>query len=190
MVRGNNTYTGGTTIDAGSSGSLWSGNNDQGSITGDVVDNGVLIFGAAQDFTGAISGSGGVLVLCNAGSDVVTLSGQNTYSGGTAIGTGTLQVGSDTALGSGALCISGGTLDLNGHSIQVGIFSGAGGTVTDNSSTAGTSTLTTSTSACAGYYGVICDGRRSQARVPRHRGRGHGPSRQQHVHGRDNHRRR
>ena len=50
----------------------------------------------------AISGSGNVI---QAGSSTLTLSGGNSYTGGTTISTGTLQVGSATALGTGAVSV-------------------------------------------------------------------------------------
>ncbi|WP_273793989.1 autotransporter-associated beta strand repeat-containing protein, partial [Brucella anthropi] len=53
-----------------------------GSIVGDVVNNGTLAFNRnnSLDFSGVISGSGGVQQL---GTGTLTLSGTNTYTGGT-----------------------------------------------------------------------------------------------------------
>src|SRR6201999_2189406 len=47
-----------------------------------------------------------------AGSGTLTLSGANTYSGGTSVNAGTLSIGNDSALGSGALTFNGGTLGI------------------------------------------------------------------------------
>jgi autotransporter-associated beta strand protein len=56
--------------------------------------------------TGVLSGNGSLTKL---GTGRLTLSGNNTYSGGTALNEGTLAVGSNTALGSGALSMADGT---------------------------------------------------------------------------------
>ena len=60
------------------------------------------------------------------GAGTLILGGSNTYSGGTTIGSGTLQLGNAAAIGStsGAATISGGVLDLHGYSIGVGALSG------------------------------------------------------------------
>ncbi|MBN8460793.1 MAG: autotransporter-associated beta strand repeat-containing protein [Verrucomicrobia bacterium] len=55
-----------------------------------------------------ISGSG--FQLTKNGTGTLTLSGANTYSGGTVLNAGTLTLGNATALGSGALTLKGGTL--------------------------------------------------------------------------------
>jgi fibronectin-binding autotransporter adhesin len=84
MLTGNNTYTGLTTI---SGGTLVLGNfGSTGSISGDIVDNGILMLNntAGLTLSQTISGTGGVTV--NAGSH--TLSGTNTYTGVTSIAGG------------------------------------------------------------------------------------------------------
>src|SRR5260370_24020142 len=70
-----------------------------GSITGNVADNGTLAFDRsdAVTFGGVISGTGSLVQL---GSDTLTLTGNNTYSGGTTISTGTLQLGNGGTSGS------------------------------------------------------------------------------------------
>jgi fibronectin-binding autotransporter adhesin len=109
VLTGTNPYTGGTTIDAGT---LQLGNGGTtGSIVGDVVDNGLLVFNRSNllTFAGTISGSGAVRQI---GSGTTVLSGINSYAGGTSILGGTLQVSANANLGSaaGALGFSGGTL--------------------------------------------------------------------------------
>ncbi|AMM16840.1 hypothetical protein AX768_22585 [Burkholderia sp. PAMC 28687] len=86
----NNTYTGGTTIAAGTL-QLGDGGTS-GSILGDVNDNGSLVFNRsdAMTFPGAISGTGSIT---QAGAGTTTLTANNTYTGGTAIAAGTLQLG-------------------------------------------------------------------------------------------------
>jgi outer membrane autotransporter protein len=114
ILTGSNSYSGGTTIAAGT---LQLGNGGAtGSIVGDVVDNGTLAFDRSDDafFFGQISGSGSVSQI---GSGSTTLTASNSYSGGTLLAGGTLIAGADSALGTGALTVAanpaGTTLDNN-----------------------------------------------------------------------------
>ncbi|WP_185878796.1 autotransporter domain-containing protein [Variovorax sp. MHTC-1] len=109
VLTGDNSYTGGTTISAGT---LQLGNGGaSGSITGDVANNGTLAFDRSDAYTygGRISGTGAVRQI---GTGTTILTGNNTHTGGTAIDGGTLQVAGDANLGdaSGALSFDGGTL--------------------------------------------------------------------------------
>ncbi|HEV7322669.1 MAG TPA: autotransporter-associated beta strand repeat-containing protein [Ensifer sp.] len=97
ILTGSNTYTGGTTITGGT---LQLGNGGTaGSILGDVVNDGVLAFNRsdAHTFSGAISGSGAVRQI---GSGTAVLTGANSYTGGTTVAHGTLQIGNGGAAGS------------------------------------------------------------------------------------------
>ena len=60
-----------------------------GSVIGDIVDNGVLVFNRSNALTygGVISGSGSVT---KSGAGALTLTGDNIYTGGTTISAGTL----------------------------------------------------------------------------------------------------
>jgi fibronectin-binding autotransporter adhesin len=92
-----NTYAGGTTINAGTQ--LQLGNNTPtGSIIGNVVDNGTLSVFRSNDLTlgGNISGSG---LLLQSGVGTLTLTGTNTYAGGTRIDGGIVSVDSNAELG-------------------------------------------------------------------------------------------
>jgi probable HAF family extracellular repeat protein/autotransporter-associated beta strand protein len=73
--------------------------------------------GGAVNLAGAISGSGN---LADANSGTVTLAAGNTYSGRTILTAGTLQLGSNTALGSGALTIKGGILKVGSAALALG----------------------------------------------------------------------
>jgi autotransporter-associated beta strand protein len=87
-LTGNNTYSGGTLINGGT---LQIGNSGTvGNLTGNVTNNGVVIFNRSDSLTynGSISGSGTVTVTGNA---TTTFGGSNAYSGLTTI-TGTLKL--------------------------------------------------------------------------------------------------
>ncbi|QQO34452.1 autotransporter outer membrane beta-barrel domain-containing protein [Bradyrhizobium diazoefficiens] len=96
-LTGDGTYTGGTTISAGT---LQLGNGGtSGSVLGDIVNNSALAFNRSDTFTlpGAISGTGAVSQI---GSGNTVLTGNSTYSGGTTISAGTLQLGNGGTSGS------------------------------------------------------------------------------------------
>jgi autotransporter-associated beta strand protein len=124
IVTGDNTYTGGTTISAGT---LQIGNGGTtGAIVGDVLDNGALSFDRSDvvTFNGAVSGTG---ALSQTGSGTLVLNGINTYVGGTSVVAGTLQVGDATHA----------TASLAGDvNVDAGAVLGGYGTVTGNVSVA------------------------------------------------------
>jgi len=145
LTSSSNSYSGGTIINAGN---LRVGSGSTGSIgSGNIVNNGGLIFNLSGNtsVSSVISGSGTVSQSGGA-SSVVNLSGSNTYTGATNIGSGTLQVGSANALGFGgqivgsgggnAVVTSGGTLDLNGQSLNKIVVLNGGNLVNSNNSTA------------------------------------------------------
>ena len=94
-----NGYSGTTTVAAGST--LQVGNaSTTGSLgTGNVTNNGTLAFkhSGAITVSNVISGAG---TLSQQGSGTLILTGANTYSGGTTINPGTVQVGSGSSTGS------------------------------------------------------------------------------------------
>ena len=97
VLTATNTYAGGTTIGAGT---LQLGNGStSGSILGNVADNGTLAFNRSDmvSFPGVISGTGG---LAQIGTGTTILTAESTYSGGTTIGAGTLQLGAGGTSGS------------------------------------------------------------------------------------------
>ena len=105
-LSGNNTYTGGTEISAGT---LQLGDGGTaGAIMGNVIDNAVLAFDRSDSttFGGVISGSG---ALKQIGSGALTLARANTYTGGTSLNSGSLIIGDNRALGTGALAMAAGT---------------------------------------------------------------------------------
>ena len=72
--------------------------------------------------SGVISDGGATsaISIAKSGAAALTLSGENTYVGGTVVSNGTLKAGSDSAFGTGEVSITAGTavLDLNGKSVS------------------------------------------------------------------------
>ena len=183
ILSGNNTYTGATTVNAGTlrlgasnriydssavtvaSGSIFDLNGYQetvGSIAG--AGNITLAAGAltaggdnsSTTFSGVISGTGG---LVKAGSGTLILSGSNTYSGATQVNAGTLQLGAANALASSTALIiaSGATFDTSwGNSQTVASLSGAGSlNIRSNTFTVGDSTNSTFSGSISDSYGSL-----------------------------------
>ncbi|EBT0695987.1 autotransporter outer membrane beta-barrel domain-containing protein, partial [Salmonella enterica subsp. enterica serovar Amsterdam] len=117
-LSGSNTYTGGTTINDGTL--IATSVDALGS--GDVTDNAVLELNTGGDFDNAISGSGQVV---KSGDETLTLSGSNTYTGGTLISDGTLVATSVDALGTGDVT-NNATLELNTGGDFTNNISGSG----------------------------------------------------------------
>ena len=92
---GLNTYLGGTTVDNGSTLIL-----NATSLQGQVADNGTVQFtqSGTSEFHGKISGSGKVEVLSNATVTLGSMSGRNTYSGGTTVDAGGTLIGNTYSL--------------------------------------------------------------------------------------------
>ncbi len=88
-LSGTNTYTGGTTISAGTL-QLGDGTTD-GSVTGDITDNAALVFDNTADlpYDGAIDGTGS---LTKTGAGTLRLTGELSYIGGTTVDQGTLLI--------------------------------------------------------------------------------------------------
>jgi autotransporter-associated beta strand protein len=66
---------------------------------------------ATSTFDGVIRNTSGALTLTKIGNGALTLTGANTYSGGTTLSAGTLNINSATAIGTGTFTIAGGTID-------------------------------------------------------------------------------
>ena len=135
VLTGSQTYTGGTTIDEGGTLQLGDGATANGSVDENITDNGTLVFANpdSQNFTGAISGSGDLIV---AGPGELTLSGSSSYTGATAVVADvTLAAGATDALSDASNFTILGTLDLAGYGQTIGSLAG-NGTVESSTGTA------------------------------------------------------
>ncbi|MDQ2036163.1 autotransporter-associated beta strand repeat-containing protein, partial [Salmonella enterica] len=117
-LSGSNTYTGGTTINDGT----LVATSVEALGSGDVTNDAVLALNTGGDFANNISGSGQVV---KSGDETLTLSGSNTYTGGTTINDGTLIATSVDALGSGDVTDNA-TLELNTGGTFDNTISGSG----------------------------------------------------------------
>ena len=142
-MTGNNTYTGLTTINAGTL-QLGNGGTPEALLDLEIAElnNGILgpsIGSNRSRLWGGISISGPGRAVHRRGHWTTrrTLSGNNTYSGATLVSAGTLQAGSATAFSPNSAFTVNGQLDLNGFSNTIGSLAG-NGIVTNNGGTLAT----------------------------------------------------
>jgi autotransporter-associated beta strand protein len=130
-----NTYTGATTINAGT---LQLGNGTvDGSIVGtaSVTNNGTLSYNLTADHAAVypISGTGN---LTKVGAGILTLSGNNTSSGGSSLDGGMIVLAANGALGTGPIALAAGTtLNVNKDLPVANVVTGAGAIVSTGSFT-------------------------------------------------------
>lgn len=124
-LRGDNTYTGGTTV----SGGTLKGDTD--SLQGNITNNANVEFNNADadgTYAGNISGTGSTTI---SGGNVVTFAGNNGAATGDVVVTenSTLRAGPGNAIGNSTVVLNNGTLDLNGTVEDIGGLSGSNGQV-------------------------------------------------------------
>ena len=146
---GANTYTGATTISAGTLQIGSGGTTGALSTSSAITNNANLIFNRSNTITqgtdfSAIAGTGNVT---QAGSGTTVLASANTYTGATRITAGTLQIGNGGttgALSTSSTITNNGTLDFNRSNdvVQGTDFSAAAITGTGNLTQSGTGNLT------------------------------------------------
>ena len=102
------------------------------------VSQGSVAGGVDLLVTGVISGA---YPIAKTGAGTLLLTASNTYTGGTTVSGGVLELGNGAALGlnTAALAVNAGTLNLNGFSPTVGAVNGAG--TINNISAGGSLTL-------------------------------------------------
>jgi autotransporter-associated beta strand protein len=119
ILSGANTYTGATTISAGTLQIGAGSTTGSLSVSSAITNNGTLAFNRSNtitqgtDFNSVISGTG---ALIQAGSGNLVLTGANTYTGATTINAGTLQIGAGSTTGSlsvSSAVSNNGTLSFN-----------------------------------------------------------------------------
>lgn len=135
IYAGDNTYTGGTVVNAGIF-QVGNGATSGSLVTdGGIVNNATVVFNRTDvhSYGGVISGTGAVE---KDGTGVFSLTGSNTNEGDTNIKAGTLKSSSAISNVSTVNISSGATLDLNNQSEIVGAIAGMGNIVM------GTATLT------------------------------------------------
>ena len=118
-LSGVNTYSGATTISAGTLTIGGSGQLNSGTYSANISDSGTFNYNSsvAQTLSGTISGGGALT--CGAGT--LTLSGANTYGGGTTLNAGQLNInnagsgGTSSAIGTGTFTIGGSKRYLRQH---------------------------------------------------------------------------
>ena len=148
ILSGADSYTGGTVIQSGTlklnsagafpgsaltvNGGIFDQNGNAITVTtltgtGGTITNAGLTVNSGGSFAGIIAGTG---ALTNNGG-VLILSGNDTYTGGTVIQSGTLKLNSAGAFPGNALTVNGGIFDQNGNAITVTTLTGTGGTITN-----------------------------------------------------------
>jgi autotransporter-associated beta strand protein len=139
------------TVASGATLNLNSFNETIGSLAGagsGTLGSGTLtLSNASGTFSGIISGAGGSLVQT---AGVETLTGANTYSGGTRLNDGTLVVGNNNALGTGMLAMAAGT--------TLSFLSTSNITLANNISVSGDPVFTPPSGTTQTLLGTISDG--------------------------------
>jgi len=139
ILSGNNTYSGDTTINAGT---LQIGNgNSTGSLSvnSTILNNATLAFNRSDTVTqgthfssNGVSGTGN---LTQSGSGNLILNAANSYSGSTNINSGTLTLSGNGTLGTSTITLTGGTLDMGGKNLTNAISGLTGGTLSNGTIT-------------------------------------------------------
>ncbi|HUI06165.1 MAG TPA: autotransporter-associated beta strand repeat-containing protein [Verrucomicrobiae bacterium] len=150
-----NIFTGGALIDCGVV-QVGDGVSSNGVIAGNIDDNATLVFASPsiQAYGGIITGTGAVIKV---GNGLLSMTGSNTYTGGTIINGGTVSISADYNLG-GVGCLTlnnGGALQVVGtNDVGFGraIRLGAGGGGFDINSVSNNLTISSPISGSGGFF--------------------------------------
>ena len=88
-------------------------------LSGTIVPGSVTVNNAANKYTFAGAAITGTTSLTKSGAGTLELTVANTYTGGTTLNAGTLQVGNASALGTGTLTVTGGTLTSGSTELSI-----------------------------------------------------------------------
>src|SRR5262249_35002535 len=157
---GNNTYTGTTTINAGSTLQLGNGGTT-GSVSGLIVDNGVLRFSRSDSLLTLIQPISGTGALNQAGAGATHLQVDNTYGGATTISAGSLIIESPLAMQFSSLTYNAGDGSLVfGDTIAAATIGSLAGTkdIALSNSFADIALTVGGNGATTTYSGVLSDG--------------------------------
>lgn len=167
--KGNVTVDG--TLDLNAKSITVNGLSGAGTITSTAAGSIVLTAGAnnqTSTFSGTLQNGSGTLGLVKTGTGTLTLSGNNTFTGGVTINNGALQLGNAGALNSSILnsvtfgpsAAVGTKLQLNGNSVSIsGLATNATpGTVVVENANASAATLTVNQSSSTTFAGTIQNG--------------------------------
>ena len=129
-------------------------------ISGGTVQTGTITAASYALQAGSVSAvlAGSGIALTKSTTGTATLSGANLFSGGVTVADGVLNIGNATALGpaGGSLAVNGGTVDLRGYGVTIGDLTGSSaGTITSSSNT--TATLTVGGANSTRYDGVLAN---------------------------------
>ena len=161
-LSGTSTFTGNTTINAGTLEISGAGQLGSGLYAGTIANSNTFVFNSssAQTLDGIISGAGAVV---KAGSGALTLTAANTYSGGTIVSNGLLVLDktgkNDTTpilAANSNLTITNATVSLAGGTTANAIYNTSGGTITLNGG--GTLAASQTTFNAHNVYNVIMNG--------------------------------
>ena len=142
VLDGANTYSGNTTISAGTLKVADDGTLTGGAYTGDIANSGIFNYSSTSDqvLDGVISGTGSLVKNGTGSTSTLTLSGANTYTGTTTVSNGTLNVTGSIASGS-AVSVAGGATLMGTGTVGGTATISSGGIVTGGDGTAGTLTV-------------------------------------------------
>ncbi len=147
LTSGAFTFANAVTVASGSSGTATLGGNsaDTSTFSGNITLNKsatiTAVSGGNATFSGIISGSG--FGITKTGAGIVTLSGSNTFTGGTTINAGSLRLGTNNALAStGAMTLNGGTFSSRGFTNMLGALSIQSSSIINLGTNGTTATLT------------------------------------------------
>lgn len=148
ILAGFNTYTGGTTVNAGTL------QGDPFSLPGNILNNASLVFDHSFDslYDGVVSGSGS---FTKQGTGTLQLTGANTYTGSTFVNAGILQLGGNDRLPDMRATTVNSTLDMNGFSDSIGSLTGGGVIINSGGLTLGGTGASTTFSGTTGGAGGL-----------------------------------